>query len=434
MLVIGAIWDWALHKIGKFVPTPGNILQTMADAALDGLKSLVDMIQSVLVHPPRPHHGQWLDSFYGQSYGFSPLLAMAVAVIVTALAMFRAGKFERVFHAWFVVIAIAIGLKPWYGFCTWVVKNIRDPLCVWASHLYEPTDTHRNGIAALLDVVNPFGILGGAGAIVVTGWILILIVTLYELMIIGVTFGAPLAFALSAVGSRAQAVLHWVVSIGIVSMTIGAPIAIAFLEVGEYCADNAPLHSITMIAVFYLLASLVGGIYAQYRLLKATNQGLQNVTGRALTKGKSVVSGTVKTQPAGRQDVRIKEDHANTRAATLMGAVMASVPEQPSSGTGKFVRTAHKGVAAATAARTGGVSIIANKGMERLEKRATARANGTTSNGSSNGGPKPPSNPPGPSGPAGPSGPSRPAGPTIHARPQSKGNYGSNGLPKLPDQ
>lgn len=313
----------ALPNPGGFFPIPGvdlpdvnlpgpsldprNYIPNPFEWVLDKIRGLFldlgKLFQDLIINPPRPEPGPWRDYLYGNALGVAPTIATAVCIVLVVVSMIWNKKVVSAGQA-FVIAVLLAALGPAFFAFTDVLIASGTQLAEIVRDLYDPKTSGGNGFFALPDIVNPLGAIAGYFTASIAGAILVSIFIIYQLIIIGVVFVFLIVVALIPLGTWAEKLAGWLLSIGLVAMVFGQAAAILCLELGQIAIDNMPagIGGNSFVATVLLTGSILLAIAAQVLLIWGTHTGVVKAKGFI----GSQVRGRVETYTQQRHEVDVK--------------------------------------------------------------------------------------------------------------------------------
>ncbi len=303
------------------IPIPGvpcigpslNPLSYVRDAINDSLKSLTTQFERVFVHPPVVTHGPAQEYLYGNEIGTAGKLAVTVAFIVTAIAIFYSKAAHRVLKSFIAVFVLAAATPAWFALSDGLI-SAGNSLASAALFYHPPPGSHTSasflGSSVISDLV---GAIFGGGLILGLGSVLIGVFYAYAEIILLVKFGMLFGIALYGLS---QKLLNWLIAAGLVAIVFGRATAILVIEVSKVAADNGLYGNTVYGLTFYLVIGLLLALAAQYGLYK----GLKNVVSQVAGRITSRVTGTVKSLT--------KRTSPSNRNAMAQQAHNASMPSR----------------------------------------------------------------------------------------------------------
>jgi hypothetical protein len=321
------------------IPTPSlpswaNPFNWLKDEIHKLLTGLTSFFETILLHPPRPPRANWQDYLFGNALGLTPALEIFTVVLVVVIALFHQGYFPRVTQALLMIIVLACIIPIFFSLCDYLIAA-GDQLAQGAVFYNPPDNSGDKSLIVLPTISDVLGGVIGFTVIGILGFVLIMFILVYELVIIAVKFAFLPAYALKPLNERTERWFGRIVSLALVSMLFGRAAAVFCLELGKLAANNLPFNGNTFIEVIYLAAGFVFAIAVQISLLKGTSHVYSKATGGRVSSD-SKVRGKVDTNNTKRQKVDVGGDiHGKTKGPLPVRLVKPPLKKRVKDGVAK---------------------------------------------------------------------------------------------------
>lgn len=333
-----------------------NPLSYLQDAIVGGLKGLTGVFEQVFVRPPVVPNNAATDYLYGNAIGTTGKLAVSVAFVATAIAIFWRKAAHKALNAFIAIVALAVLTPVWFYLSDWLI-GVGNSLAEAALFYHPPPGSHTSGsFLPVPAMTNIAGAISGGSIMLLLGSVLVGVFYTYAVFIVVVKFSLLFGIALAGISPR---LLKWIIAGGLVAMVFGRAAAILMIELSKVAADNGLYGDTVFGIVFYLIVGLLLALGAQYGLYKGMKQVVTSVAGNV----KSRVTGTVKSVQ--------KRISAEKSAALARQAHHNSMPVQVSM-TKKVTKTTRDQVIIAGARKVGGAKVAAAAGPEAAVIAAAA--------------------------------------------------------------
>ena len=306
---------------------PATWIKDVADWVNGQITSLfnevMNYVTSSLTNVSNPLGGSGWDFLNQNVLNLAGILAFLVAVFITGLTMFKMHRIRSIPHALLVVVGISSFGAGWFGFCAWMFQagnEITKGVDSFVKLAPGGGGSSQNILAAPT-IDNPIGAFFGLGGIMSLAVAnLLVVVFIYQIVAILVTYLGLLAIALSALGERSQKFMDFViVALGGTSFLFGRALSSLSIGVARDIA-NAQANSGGWIAeTFWDGGGLLLGILLQAGLVVLLYKShiASRITGGALI---AQVWGNVTSQLRGRPKVdvgKVNEAHIRSKQAPI---------------------------------------------------------------------------------------------------------------------
>lgn len=289
----------------------------------DQLKDLYNKLyaefERYIYDPPKPADKDAVDYAYGNALGLAGMLSIAIAFMVTLVAIAWQKLFRAALYSWWYLVLI-FGLGPLFYLATEKLAALTHDLAQVAM-FYEPPSGNQNLLSSVPDVVNVLGSLIGLAWLGSSGLTLVLIIIAYQMLIIATTFMALPLFALSSAGGIFQKLLAWNMAIWATALS-GIVVASAWLTMGQWMQGQIPEDS-TAARIFFMVVAIILAIVFQIVLLISFYSVSNKVVGRVVAttwRGKTDANVTHYHQHRAGQRGHQRAQHASQFYGRIDGA------------------------------------------------------------------------------------------------------------------
>jgi hypothetical protein len=344
---------------------------------------LINVLEWLLFNVPDYTGSPIAELLRGNAIGATPWLATAVLVYVLVLAIIRRTRSVNIFAAVVIFFVVGAITALWFQVMD-VLRGMGTDLAHAAIDLFKngQTDAQQQAIFPDISIGDAILAICGFFIAIVLAAILILIIALYQMAYVLLSFFGALVLSVIALGRRTRQLMNALVALILVAVVIGLPVAIVILEASMAYSGlfvNTPFA--TYMTVTSVIVGLFGAIAAQpllFILVLVLTTWVEGKVSAVVTGGRLFASNS-DTSPEGMQRYADRANRASIsgRESSLIGAAVAAGAGLLASKGGAML--AAKAVASTTpagAAVAVGSSILVSRVIPQLvaQKRAGATA------------------------------------------------------------